>query len=336
MIKKIALRGAIFIAVSAIIYFGMAAGLTAAVVPAEPADVDQGLSFQELYFDYSGLPELQPYRARDGTTLYYRHYPAESDTVLVLLHGSGWHSRYLLPLARYISSQGLARVYTPDLRGHGENPQRRGDIDYIGQLTDDLADLIAAIGADSPGVRLVIGGHSSGGGLAIRFAGTEAGTTADAWLLLAPFLKYNAPTARPDAGWAQPYTGRIIGLSMLNNAGIRKFNYLPVIRFNMPHEARDGTETLTYSYRLNTGFAPDNYKKDLAAIERPLLVIAGSADEVFYADRYEEVISRYTDVEVELLPGVTHMGVVVGDEVRPAVKEWLLALEGAGASVEER
>ena len=48
--------------------------------------------------------------------------------VLVLLHGSGWHSKYLFPLAKYISSENLAHVYTPDLRGHGINPIKRGDI----------------------------------------------------------------------------------------------------------------------------------------------------------------------------------------------------------------
>ena len=40
-----------------------------------------------------------------------------------------------------------------------------------------------------------------------------------------------------------PYIKRIAGLTMLNNVGIRWFNYLTVIEFNMPKEVRDGTET---------------------------------------------------------------------------------------------
>ena len=39
-----------------------------------------------------------------------------SDKVMILLHGSGWHSQYFLPLAEFISSEGLAQVYTPDFR----------------------------------------------------------------------------------------------------------------------------------------------------------------------------------------------------------------------------
>jgi non-heme chloroperoxidase len=329
VLKKVLLNILIFVVISVVIYFSIAAVLIniGKFPEAEPAK--NNLAFNELYFDYSDLPALQEYKARDGKSLYYRYYTSESDKVLVLLHGSGWHSSYFLPLARFISSQNLAQVYTPDLRGHGPAPERRGDIDYIDQFEDDLADFIQVVRRDNPEAMLIMGGHSSGGGLALRFAGSEYGSQADAYLLLSPFLKYNAPTVRPDSGgWASVNTLRIAGLSMLNNVGIRWFNDLPVIRFNMPGEARDGTETLEYTYRLNTGYAPDNYKKDLAAIKQPLLVVAGTADESFYADRFEPVMSQYTDVEVVLLPDVTHMGVVVGDEVHDVIREWLESLNG--------
>ena len=200
--------------------------------------------------------------------------------VLVLLHGSGWHSKYLFPLAKYISSENLAHVYTPDLRGHGINPIKRGDIDYINQLEDDLADFLEIVRKKHPNSTLIIGGHSSGGGLVIRFAGSKYGKEADAYMLLSPYLKYNAPTIKLNSGgWASAHMPRIIGLSMLNNVGISWFNYLKVIDFNMPEEYRDGTDTLSYSYRLNTGFAPRNYKKDLSVIKQKVLVVVGKSDE---------------------------------------------------------
>ena len=315
------------IAISFSVYFAIAALLIGFGVGDVPNSHDDRISFSELFFDYSGLPELKSFTARDGIQLGYRHYPAESDRVVILLHGAGWHSQYFLPLASFISSEGLAEVYTPDLRGHGHRPERRGDIDYIGQLEDDLADLIAIIHEQNPDAKLIIGGHSSGGGLAIRFAGSRYGDQADAYLLLSPFLKYNAPTTRPNSGgFANPHTKRIAGLTMLNNLGIHRFDCLTAIEFNMPEEARDGTETLSYSHRLNTGYAPGNYKKDLEAITQPLLVVAGTADESFFAEQYEPVISQHADLEMELLDGITHMGVVVGPEVRPVVKKWLESL----------
>jgi non-heme chloroperoxidase len=320
--QKMIIKIFYFVLISAVIYFGIAMVLICFVKPKRPSQA--GLSFNELFFEYINLPELSRFKARDGSNLYYRYYPSPSDKIIILIHGSGWHSRYFLPLAEYLSSEGLAQVVTPDLRGHGDNPKRRGDIAYIGQFEDDLADLIARIRGDNPNAMLIVGGHSSGGGLAIRFGGGRYCNQADAYVLLSPFLRYNAPTMRSGAGgWALPHTGRIAGLTMLNNIGIHVFDYLPAIEFTMPKKARDGTETLIYSHRLNTAFAPRNYKKDLAAMRQPLLVIAGTADDAFLTDQFEPVISKYKEVEVKLLPNVTHLGLVVGHEIRPVIKEWL-------------
>lgn len=285
----------------------------------------KNLSFDELAIDYSGLPKLEPYLCRDGVDLNSRYYPSQINKVLILIHGSGWHSQYFLPLAKYISSENIAHVYTPDLRGHGINPIKRGDIKYINQLDDDLADFIENVRKKHPNSKLIIGGHSSGGGFALRFAGNKYGKLADAYVLLSPYLKYNAPTMRLNSGgWASVHLPRIIGLSMLNKAKITLFNYLKVIDFNMPKEFRDGTETLSYSYRLNTGYAPINYKKDLTSIEQKLLVVVGESDESFIAEEFFPEISKYKkDVEVKLIKNVTHMGVVVGEEIKPILKEWI-------------
>ncbi len=317
-----------FILISLVIQLTIATVLIIFGTGKLPDAPESGLVFDELYLDYSTLPELQTFPARDGADLGYRHYPAKSDKVLILVHGSGWHSQYFLPLAEHLSAEGLAQVYTPDLRGHGPTPQRRGDVDYINQLEDDLADLIALIRKDNPDATLIVGGHSSGGGLVVRFAGSQYGQQADAYVLLSPYLKYNAPTIRPNSGgWAYAYTGRIAGLSILNAMGIHWFDHLTAIEFNMPADARDGTETLAYSHRLNTGYAPRNYKKDLKAITQPFLLLAGTTDEAFVADQFEPVVSEYADVQVELLPNLSHMGVVVSPDVQPVFKTWIKSLK---------
>ena len=313
-----------FILISIVIQFNIAFVL---IIIGKGKASTQGkcsLNFDELFLDYSNLPLLQTFAARDGKNLSYRHYPAQSDKVIILLHGSGWHSQYFLPLAEFISAEGIAQVYTPDLRGHGPETENRGDMKYIDQMEDDLADLIEYIKKDNPDAMLIVGGHSSGGGLAIRFAGSRYGRSADAYLLLSPYLKYNAPTVKPDSGgWAHPYSGRIAGLTMLNFMGIHWFDYLTAIKFNMPKKVRDGTETLSYSHRLNTGYAPRNYKKDLGAITQPLLIAAGTKDESFVTKQFEPVVSKYTEAQVKLLPELTHMGVVVSSEIRPVIKEWM-------------
>jgi len=175
-------------------------------------------------------------------------------------------------------------------------------------------------------------GNASGrpcgsGSFELRFAGSRYGRQADAFLLLSPYLTYDAPTMRQDAGgWAHPHVPRMIGLSMLNSLGIHALDFLTSVEFNLPERFRDGTETLAYSHRLNTAYAPRDYKKDLQSITEPLLVVVGTADEPFIAERFEPAISPYAKARFELLPGVSHMGVVVGPDVRPVVRDWMAGL----------
>lgn len=101
-----------------------------------------------------------------------------------------------------------------------------------------------------------------------------------------------------------------------------------MIDFNVAEKAQNGTETLAYSHRLNTGSAPRDDRKDLGATTEPLLILAGTADEAFRADQYEPVVSRYTQADVELVEAVTHLGLVVDPAVRPVIGAWLAYLEG--------
>lgn len=324
---KVLARVAISLAVSAGIYLLVAVGLVISDRHRDPPPDNTGLAFDELETDATTLPDRTTYTARDGAELDYRFYPSRSEQVLILLHGSGWHSRYLAPTAGFLSAENLAKVYTPDLRGHGEDPQRRGDTDHIGQLVDDLADLVALVRDRHPEATVIIGGHSSGGGLALRFAESGYRGQADAFLLLAPWLQYDAPTVRPDgAGWAAPYTRRIIGLTMLNRVGIDGLNHLPVITFDLPEAYRDGTETLTYSYRLNTGLAPDDYTRALSAISQPTLVVVGSEDGLFFPDQFGPVFDRYMDARVETVAGASHLGIALKPDVYPLIRDWLTTL----------
>jgi len=324
----------------ALIYHLIALGLIFSQFPEENAvDTEKttksGLDFSDILSATSTarLPDLQSWKAREGATLYYRQYLSTKPTnkTLVLLHGSGWHSQQFVDLASNIAKSGTADVITPDLRGHGIDPQTRGDVSYIGQFEEDLADLFAELKITSSDKKLYLGGHSSGGGLVVRFAGGQYGKQAAGFILLAPYLKYNAPTTRANSGgWARPLTRRIIGLSLLNQMGITSLNALPVIQFNFPQTVLNGplgmTATTQYSYRLNTSYAPrDEYETDLAAMKQPFLLIAGSEDEAFVADQYEPVISAKTKSgQYRIIEGQGHLGIVKDKRVFTAVNEWLI------------
>ncbi len=136
-----------------------------------------GLAFDKAPQSKSGeAHEFLAYASRDGQKHPYRRFqsPQGDAPLMVLVHGSGWHGEAYLPLAAAIADAGLADVVVPDLRGHGFSPQRRGDVDHVGQLEEDLADLIQIV--RKPGQKLVLAGHSSGGGLVVRFAGGRYGS----------------------------------------------------------------------------------------------------------------------------------------------------------------
>lgn len=322
----------ISVGITVVVYFGIALVLTFSERPPErPQASDSSVGFAEaIDADYTTMPAQRVFTARDGSALPYRLYEGGTERMIVLVHGSGWHGMQFHPMAEQLAARGLGTVVVPDLRGHGENPERRGDVDYIGQFEDDLADLITELGEQTVYDRVILGGHSSGGGLMVRFAGGEHGHLADGYVLMAPFLKHDAPTTRPaSGGWAHTAIRRIIGLSMLNNVGVTALNHLPVISFAMSDEVLDGplgdTATLEYSHRLNTGFAPrDTYERDMASLTQPFLLIAGADDEAFVVDRYEEVLSAQTDSgDYEILPGVSHIGVTVQQSAIDTVAEWV-------------
>jgi alpha-beta hydrolase superfamily lysophospholipase len=289
-----------------------------------------GLRFDALpAVDARSLPPLERFRARDGAQLPLRHFAADADCALILLHGSGHHGRYLAPLAARLAGQRTARVCVPDLRGHGEAPARRGDLDYADQLEDDLADLVAWLRERHRPARIAIAGHSSGGGLALRFAGGGYGEQAAGYALLAPYLGHAAPTTRPGSGgWARAHVPRIVLLSLLGALGIHALDGLTTVRFALPEALRDGTETLAYSWRMTQGFAPRDWGRDLAALRRPLLLLVGGDDEAFLAQRYADVVpARAPAAQVEILPGLSHLGIAGAPETAARLTAWLSALK---------
>ena len=312
-----AVRISIFVTVSIIlIYFGVAFGL---ILSQDVQDLSktESISFASMVGEQQGPARpLISLPSKDGSAIHYRHIRASSNEVplVIVIHGSGWHGAAYLKLANTLSRDGKFEVLVPDLRGHGVNPDRRGDVDYVGQLEDDLATLINAHGGDARNVIMV--GHSSGGGLVIRFAGGVHGSLLDRAVLIAPFLHHSAPTIRENAGgWAYPLVRRIIGLSMLNLVGVKAFNDTTIMQFNYPNSVLNGpqghTATQAYSYRLNTSFAPrEDYRADIAKLPDFLLIV-GDKDDAFHAERFEPTMSAASkNGTYHISPNVDHLGII--------------------------
>jgi alpha-beta hydrolase superfamily lysophospholipase len=280
--------------------------------------------------DRSTMPPLERFSARDGTYLAYRHYPARgaaSEKIAILVHGSSGSSVAVHALADALAARGI-ETYAPDIRGHGGSGTR-GDIAYIGQLEDDLSDFVGMIRKTSPAAPLTLIGHSSGGGFALRVAGSPIQDLFQRTVLLAPYLGYDAPSSRPDAGgWASPDIPRFLGLTVLRHFGILCCESLPTIEFAVPPNSSPILAS-TYSYRLMRNFgSSSDYRKDLAAATKPVTVIAGAADELMFPDKYRDAAGQ--GAPVSLIDGVNHMGIVSDPRALSAIADDV-AKAGAGS-----
>jgi alpha-beta hydrolase superfamily lysophospholipase len=271
--------------------------------------------------DRSTMPGLDRFHARDGTELAYRHYPARSPAtgqIAIVVHGSSGSSVAVHALADALAKRGV-ETYAPDMRGHGGSGTR-GDIVYLGQLEDDLSDFVGEIRKVRPDAPLILLGHSSGGGFALRIAGSLIQNLFARTVLVAPYLGYDAPSSRPDAGgWASADLPRFIGLSVLRRLGIVCCESLPTVAFAV------GPNTSAilapfYSYRLMRNFgATRDYRQDLAAATRPVAVFAGAADELMIPDKYGDAVGQRATVR--LIDGVNHMGIVSDPAAVSAIAE---------------
>ena len=259
-----------------------------------------------------GLPMLSRFQARDGTWLAYRRYAGAvgGGRLVILTHGSSASSDEMHALAKAISADG-AEAIAIDVRGHGASGAR-GDIAYIGQLDDDLADLVAELRKTRPAVRPSLLGHSAGAGFIMRIAGGPLAQDFDRFVLLAPYLGYRAPTNRPSEGaglWANVDMPRVLALTLLDAIGLDGAGSLPTLAFahapeSLPHV------TPAYSFRLMTNYtSPADWAAPFAKARGKVTVIGGLDDELMNAPAYKTALEPL-GASVTLLPGVDHMGVV--------------------------
>ena len=260
------------------------------------------------------MPAIERFQARDGTWLGFRHYPSSGPATgraAIVIHGSSGSSGGTIhALSGTLARRGV-ETFAVDIRGHGASGTR-GDIGYVGQLEDDLADFVAVVRKTAPTAPLTLVGHSSGGGFALRVAGSPIQHLFERTVLLAPYLGYDAPSTRPSSGgWAKADIPRIVGLEVLRAVGVNCCEALPVLALAVPPNSEKNLVG-TYSDRLMRNFAVSrDYRRDLAAATRPITIISGADEELMFADKYAEAVRGVAvAVDVKLIEGVNHMGIV--------------------------
>ncbi|MVT72598.1 alpha/beta fold hydrolase [Bradyrhizobium cajani] len=314
----------------------MALLLTAMIAtPLErPAEM-RSVSDSAKGIDWSTLPALERFQARDGTWLGFRHYAPKgtvTDRGAIFIHGSSASSATVNhALTHAIAARGV-ETWALDMRGHGASGTR-GDIGYVGQLEDDLVDFVAHVRKSAPDLPLTLIGHSAGAGFSLRVAATPI--MQDMFVrtvLIAPYLGYDAPTNKPHSGgWASADVPRLFGLAALRKLGIDCCSQLPVLAFAVPPNS-ERILVPTYSDRLMRNFATRGYRLDLPAVTHPLTIFGGADDEMMISDKYAEAVQAIKpSIDVKVIEGINHMGMVTNPKAVSAIAEDV-ATRGSGQS----
>lgn len=331
------LRGALSLLKWGLAAVGAVALLLTALIatPLErPAEM-RSVSDSAKGIDWSTLPPLERFQARDGTWLGYRHYAPTGTATgrgAIFIHGSSGSSGTVNhALTHAIASRGV-ETWALDIRGHGASGTR-GDIGYVGQLEDDLVDFVAHVRKSAPDLPLTLVGHSAGAGFSLRVAATPI--MQDLFVrtvLVAPYLGYDAPTNKPKAGgWANADLPRFFALATLRKLGVDCCAQLPVLAFAVPPNS-ERILVPTYSDRLMRNFATRGYRLDLPAVTHPITIFGGAEDEMMMSDKYAETVQAIKpSIDVKVIDGVNHMGMVTNPKAVSAIAEDVATRGAAGS-----
>jgi pimeloyl-ACP methyl ester carboxylesterase len=244
--------------------------------------------------------------------------PASVDTTFVLVHGFldlafGWHA---------VAPRLGAHVIAPDMRGHG-------DSDWIGaggyyhymDYVADLDDVIARLARR----RVIVVGHSMGGGICAYWVGTRPDRAAGLAVLegLGPFDQSAVEIPPRTASWIDAWTAAraraVRPMASLDDAASRLRRYDPLLTPELARTlAAAGTREvdggLIWKHDpLHATMGPYPFRVDQAAqfwqrATCPVLVVDGERSQLNHDDA-ERARRRawFRHARHRVLPGAGHM-----------------------------
>ncbi|MBX2989071.1 MAG: alpha/beta fold hydrolase [Bdellovibrionaceae bacterium] len=263
-----------------------------------------GLS--ELKIPLNRLAPLEKFRTRDGGELQYRRYPCWSRHLLILYHGVGGDSRYWAPLASRLAELGWAQVVTPDLRGHGV-PTSSGRAPEVksAQLEEDFDELLIHLKFQHAVDEVLLGGHSLGGGLALKILCSSYAAGVRTGLLFAPLLPEGENAAPGYGGW-------------ISREGESVKVHMPPA-YLMGNEILEYPESFIRSALPAVDWAAAWEKRHASHPGMKLHVFMGLQDQVLSAGRTAPCFRSRGGVSYEELPA-SHLGVVLPGAVLPSLR----------------
>lgn len=129
---------------------------------------DDRAVYERLITEANG--STRQFQSFDLTPIAYRVVlPKEEPSMVVaFIHGIAAQSALYLPLGDSLAARGIATALL-DLRGHGRSGGARGDVPSLDALVRDVRLFLNTLRRDFPNKKIILGGHSLGAGLSLRF-----------------------------------------------------------------------------------------------------------------------------------------------------------------------
>ena len=289
----------------------------------------ESFSFSEVQSAGSvDLPAIESITASDGIKLAYRKYIAQNPkAVLLFYHGGGAHSGAgYSSLSKNLQEEFNVAVYMPDLRGHGASGGKQGDAPSAKQIWVDITTFIKHIRAEHPALPLILGGHSSGGGLALNYASQPNHETVDRYLFISPELGFRSNTARPNrTDFAKVTLFPFIANAM---SGGMLFGHSHAVHFNYPKEllAADKGMVASYSVNMANAVTPSAPQEQFKKLDRPFGLWIGTDDELLMPSMVLAFADLATNVrassETGSIPNANHLSVLLN--AHETVGAWIV------------
>ncbi len=246
--------------------------------------------------------------------------------VVVLAHGYGEHARRYDHVAEHFGAAGLV-TYALDHRGHGRAGGKRVQVRHMKEFVSDFRDLVATARQENPDLKVIVLGHSMGGGIVFAY-GVQHADDYDLMVLSGPAIAAHTGVSK-----AKAIIGKAIGSIFPN---------LPIETIDADHVSRDPqvvadykADPLVYRGKVPAGIGKAllvvGEKMHLLApgITAPLLVVHGEDDRLVSAEGSKRLVEHVGshDVELKVYPELFHevFNEPERDRVLNDVTEWITA-----------
>lgn len=216
---------------------------------------------------------------------------------ILLLHGLGLDHSIWMPMAQLYQDQ--AQFILPDLRGHGqtETGDAKGTIE---QFADDLAMLVSAIKLE----KVVLGGHSMGGYVALAFA-EKFPDLLSGLVMIASNARVDPPDKKAvrlaDAEAVLSQGSQVVAHSLAprlsNDEGIVQTMTALIMKTEDVGLSNVQKAIANRPARLNL----------LSELACPVLAVAGKDDKISTLEFSREMAEKATEGHFVAIPGAGHM-----------------------------